>query len=63
MTLEEAEMRMFQNMDLLSGFDVNGEFITQMEINKRLEEIKSWLNERFYSILPNIRFSSPIRIE
>jgi len=61
MTLHEAELRMFNNMDLLSGFQVNGVLITQMEIQQRLEEVKSWLTERLYSILPFIRFTMPMR--
>lgn len=63
MTLDEAEMRMFQNMDLLSGFEVRGQMITQMEINQRLEEIKTWLTQLLYMYLPYIRFTTPVRME
>ena len=63
MTLQEAELRMFNNMDLLSGFEVNNVLITQMEINERLEEIKGWLTQLLYMYLPNIRFTTPLRIE
>ena len=63
MTLSEAELRMFNNMDLLSGFEVNGVMVTQMEINQWLEEIKSWLTQRLYAYLPHIRFTTPIRMD
>lgn len=61
--LQEVEQRMYNNMDLLSGFEVRGEFITQMMINDRLEKIKQWLTERLYVYLPNIRFTAQIRID
>lgn len=60
-TLHEAELRMFNNMDLLSGFQVNGVLITQMEIQERLEEVKSWLNGKLYEIMPYIRFTQQLR--
>lgn len=63
LTLQEIETRMFQNMDLLSGFAVNGEMITQMEINEKLSEIKVWLTRKLYQYLPNIRFTQQIRME
>lgn len=63
LTLQEAELRMFNNMDLLSGFEVNGRMVTQMEINQWLEEIKSWLTQRLYAYLPHIRFTTPIKID
>jgi len=63
MTLSEVELRMFNNMDLLSGFEVNGKMITQMEINQRLEDIKSWLMQLLYLYLPYIRFTAPVRME
>ena len=62
MELSEIEMRMFNNMDLLSGFEVNGVMITQMEINQLLEEIKSWLNQKLYEYLPHIRFTTQIQM-
>lgn len=63
MTLQEAELRMFNNMDLLSGFEVGGKMVTQMEINQWLEEIKSWLTQRLYAYLPHIRFTTPVKME
>lgn len=63
MTLAEAETRMFQNMDLLSGFEVNGIMITQQEIYTRLNEIKSWLNSLLYDYMPMIRFTQQIKVE
>ena len=63
MTLSEAETRMFQNMDLLSGFLVDGVLITQMEINQKLEEIKDWLQMLLYMYQPHIRFTQTIRID
>ena len=62
MTLQEMEIRMFQNMDLLSGFEVNGNIITQMEINEKLEKIKGWLTQKLYEYLPYIRFTTQIRM-
>jgi len=61
MTLQEAEIRMYSNMDLLSGFEVNGKLITQLEINERLEKIKTWLTQRLYEYMPNIRFTKTIQ--
>jgi len=63
MTLHEAEVRMFQNMDLLSGFEVNGQLISQMEINTRLEEIKNWLQGLLYAYMEHIRFTVALRVE
>ncbi len=63
MTLDEVEMRMFQNMDLLSGFEVKGQMITQMEINQRLEQIKTWLTQLLYIYLPYIRFTQAVRMD
>jgi len=63
MTLDEVEMRMFQNMDLLSGFEVNGQMITQMEINQKLEEIKTWLTQLLYVYLPYIRFTQAVKMD
>lgn len=63
MSIAEAEVRMFQNMDLLSGFEVNGNLITQMEINHRLNDIKAWLTELLYEYLPHIRFTAQFRTE
>lgn len=60
MTLSEAETRMFQNMDLLSGFQVNGVLITQIDINQKLEEIKSWLTQLLYEYMNYIRFTQQI---
>ena len=61
--LSEIEIRMFNNLDLLSGFQVGADFRTQMEINQKLEEIKSWLTQLLYVYLPNIRFTQPIRFD
>lgn len=63
LTLSEAEVRMFQNMDLLSGFEVNGKLVTQMEINDKLGQIKRWLTELLYEYLPYIRFTQQMRTE
>lgn len=60
MKLFEIEMRMYNNMDLLSGFQVNNVLITQMEINEKLEEIKGWLTQKLYEYLPYIRFTSQV---
>ena len=62
MKLYEIEMRMFQNMDLYSGFEVNGVMITQMEINEKLESIKQWLQELLYDKMRYIRFSQSLKI-
>jgi len=62
MKLFEIEMRMFNNLDLLSGFQVSGVLITQMEINERLEEIKMWLTQKLYEYLPYIRFTSQVML-
>jgi len=61
MTLSEAEMRMFNNMDLLSGFLVNGVIVTQYEINQKLEKIKVWLTGLLYSYTQHVRFTTSIR--
>jgi hypothetical protein len=63
LTLQEAEMRMYQNNDLLSGFEVRGTFITQMEINQKLEQIRQWLIRVFYMKARDIRFTQQIPIE
>ena len=63
MTLNEAELRMFNNMDLLSGFEVNGRIVTQMEINERLEKVKTWLVGILYAYLPEVRFTTTFRVE
>jgi len=63
MTLQEAEVLMFQNMDLLSGFIVSGQMITQQDINSRLNEIKQYLNELIYDYLPHIRFTQQMQTE
>jgi len=63
LTLSEVETRMFQNFDLLSGFEVNGVLITQMDINDRLNKIKSWLTELLYEYLPHIRFTQVMRTD
>lgn len=62
LTLYEAELRMFNNMDLLSGFVVNGVLITQFDIQTRLEEIKKWLNERLFVYMPHIRFVQEFKL-
>ena len=63
MTLDEAEVLMFQNMDLYSGFEVNGEMITQQHINQKLQAIKNWLQQLLYGkYMPNIRFTQQIKI-
>jgi hypothetical protein len=62
MTLSEIETRMFQNLDLLSGFEVNGNIITQMEINERLEVIKDWLQQLLYHYLDDIRLTKVIDV-
>jgi len=63
MTLSEAEMRMWNNMDLLSGFEVNGQMITQMEINQRLEEIKQWLISIHFEYMRYIRWTAQIKMD
>lgn len=63
LSLQEAEMRMYNNLDLLSGFQVNGQLITQYEINAKLEEIKTWLNQLLYEYLPHIRFTTQVRVD
>lgn len=63
MTLPEAEVLMFQNMDLYSGFEVNGQMITQQEINQRLQQVKTWLQQLLYGkYMPQIRFTQAIKI-
>ena len=61
LTLQEAELRMWNNMDLLSGFEVRGEMITQMEINAKLDEIKQFLIQLHFSYSRYIRWTIPIR--
>ena len=63
MNLQEAELRMYNNLDLLSGFQVRGEFLTQMMINEKLEKIKGWLTSLLYQYLKEIRFTTPIRMD
>ena len=63
MSMAEAEVRMFQNWDLNSGFQVNGVMITQMQINDKLGKIKTWLTELLYEYLPYIRFTAPMRTD
>ena len=63
MTLDEAEVLMFQNMDLYSGFEVEGQMITQQEINQKLQAVKTWLQQLLYGkYMPNIRFTVPLKI-
>lgn len=61
LTLQEAELRMWNNMDLLSGFEVRGEMITQMEINAKLDDIKQWLIQLHFDYSRYIRWTIPIR--
>jgi hypothetical protein len=61
LTLPEIELRMWNNMDLLSGFDVRGTFITQMEINSRLEMIKQYLIQLHFEYSRFIRWTIPMR--
>lgn len=64
LTLQEAEIRMFSNMDLTSGFEVRGEMITQMMIYERFEKIKGWLQELLYGFyMPNTRFTMPLQMD
>lgn len=64
MTLHEAEIRMFSNMDLTSGFEVRGEMIEQRMIYERLEKIKSWLQSLLYGFyMPQIRFTQPLQMD
>jgi hypothetical protein len=63
LTLGEAEHRMWNNMDLLSGFEVNGQMRTQMDINSRLEEIKQWLTSLSFEYMTYIRWTIPLRME
>lgn len=63
MTLQEAELRMYNNMDLLSGFLVRGSMITQMEIQQKLEEVKTWLTQRLYTYMYHIRFTQNVTID
>lgn len=60
--LHEIELRMYNNMDLNSGFLVNGVLITQLDIIKRLEDIKLWLTGRLYVYMGHIRFTSRLDI-
>lgn len=62
MTLAEAELRMFQNMDLLSGFEVRGDLITQMQINQRLEFMRKKLMQYLLQSMSEVRFLTPIRL-
>lgn len=61
-TLNEVEIRMYNNMDLNSGFEVNGVMITQLEINQRLSEVKNWLTQKLYQYMGFIRFTAPLNI-
>lgn len=61
LTLAEAEIRMWNNMDLLSGFQVRGVLITQMEINSRLEMIKQYLIQMHFEYSRFIRWTQPLR--
>lgn len=61
-SLQEAETRMYANMDLLAGFEVNGVIITQSEILSRLEQIRMWLTQKLYEYLRYIRFTSTPQI-
>ena len=62
-TLHEAELRMYQNMDLLSGFEVNGVLITQLEIQNKLEEIKKWLLSLLFAYMPYVRYTQPLKLQ
>ena len=63
MTLQEMEILMFQNLDWNSGFEVNGVFITQKEINTRLEKIKDYLQQQLYVYIEYIRFTQQLSVE
>ena len=63
LTLAEAEIRMWNNMDLSSGFQVDGVLITQQEIYQRLDLIKNWLRGLLGEYLPYIRFTQQIRVD
>jgi hypothetical protein len=63
LTLQEAEIRMWNNMDLNSGFQVNGVLITQNEIYQRLDIIKNWLRGMIGEYLPYIRFTQQLRVD
>ena len=63
LTLQEAEIRMWNNMDLNSGFQVDGVFITQQEIYQKLDLIKNWLRGLLGEYLPYIRFTQQIRVD
>ena len=63
MTLEECELRMFQNMDLLSGLQVRGTFITQQDMLTMLNNIKSWLNNKLWEYMTMVRFTTPMKID
>lgn len=60
LSLNEIEIRMYNNMDLNSGFQVNGIMITQMQINERLNQVKNWCTQKLYQYLRYIRFTAPI---
>ena len=62
LTLHEAEIRMYNNMDLLSGFEVRGQLITQYDINARLEQIKQYLIQKLYEYQAYVRFTQIIRM-
>lgn len=63
LTLQEAEIRMWNNMDLNSGFQVNGVLITQNEIYQKLDQIKDWLRGLVGEYLPYIRFTQQMRVD
>lgn len=62
-TLQEAEIRMWNNMDLNSGFQVDGIIVTQQEIYQKLDQIKSWLQSLLGDYLPFIRFTQQMRVD
>lgn len=63
MTLEECELRMFQNMDLLSGLQVRGAFITQQDMLSMLNNIKSWLNNKLWEYMTFVRFTQSMKVD
>lgn len=60
LTLQEMEIRMYNNMDLNSGFQVNGVLVSQMEINNKLNEIKIWLTQKLFEYMKRIRFTTTV---
>ena len=62
--LDEAELYMFQNLDLYSGFQVNGIIITQQIIIKRLSDIKRWLYQTIqFDYFPRVRLTQSLPLE